>query len=898
MSDRLSSPLFDRLLAPATGLMARLRFGQKAMVIGASFMLTCAILAGIIVVGSNAELDAAQRQAAATSGLVQLHRAMLAMQEHSQLVVRSAAKDPVPAEALAHSVEAVATDLDAFDTWQQSLPGVPLQQPLQAVRDAWTKAVANHADAAVAVADHDVAIRRVGETMGHLAEATGLALAADPAVFYMSRAATEWVPTLAEYTAQQGLVGVRVAGEGAIWVDDRTNLAVSRNMQQYVRSRMELELKKAEAAMPSLTGTFGKPLRSAVDAMALQNEAIQKHILDPETPSMPVKAMSARTEATRLAMASAMSAADLSLTTSANAQITRLQRRTTLTASCVLLVLLLSAYLFLGFSRSTRTTLYAIQSAAERVAIGQFPERVQVHSRDELRGIASSLERAVVTLRGFEHAQRELYEAHERGEIDERLDTDAFPGSFGVMAREINTLVASHIAVNTRVIEVVSAYARGDLSVDIERYPGKKSQITLAVDAVKAGTQAINAEITTLVDAAVAGDLSRRGDAERFEFVYHDVINGLNTLMATADGGINEVGALLAAVADGNLNRRVVVDLPGQFGRLAADANRTVDTLTDIVGQIRQGSDAISAAASEIATGNNDLSQRTEQQAASLEETASSMEELTSTVKQNADNARQANQLALGAADVAEQGGQVVGRVVQTMSAITDSSKKIVDIIGVIDGIAFQTNILALNAAVEAARAGEQGRGFAVVAAEVRSLAQRSANAAKEIKQLITDSVVKVGEGSQLVDQAGRTMGEIVTSVKRVTDIIADIAAASVEQSTGIEQVNQVITQMDEGTQQNAALVEEASASAHSLEQQAEQLVQTVAVFRIDQEHPPIVAKARPVRTHAPLPVAAIQHPVPPARIRKAVTQTTKASARRTGNGTSLNGGDAHWQEF
>ncbi|WP_238345971.1 methyl-accepting chemotaxis protein, partial [Luteimonas saliphila] len=260
-------------------------------------------------------------------------------------------------------------------------------------------------------------------------------------------------------------------------------------------------------------------------------------------------------------------------------------------------------------------------------------------------------------------------------------------------------------------------------------------------------------------------------------------------------------------------------------------ANRTVDRLADIVGQIRTGSDAINSAASEIAAGNDDLSRRTEQQAASLEETASSMEELTSTVRQNADNARQANQLAIGAVDVASQGGEVVGKVVQTMSAISESSNRIADIIGVIDGIAFQTNILALNAAVEAARAGEQGRGFAVVAAEVRSLAQRSAGAAKEIKTLITDSADKVRHGNDLVDQAGRTMGEIVTSVKRVTDIIADISAASQEQSAGIEQVNQAITQMDESTQQNAALVEEATAAARSMEQQAGQLVQTVAVF-------------------------------------------------------------------
>jgi methyl-accepting chemotaxis protein len=257
------------------------------------------------------------------------------------------------------------------------------------------------------------------------------------------------------------------------------------------------------------------------------------------------------------------------------------------------------------------------------------------------------------------------------------------------------------------------------------------------------------------------------------------------------------------------------------------------DSLMTTVGQVRLGTETISTASREIANGNADLSARTEAQASSLEQTTSSMEELTSTVKQNAENARQANQLVVSASDVATRGGDVVGQVVETMGSIKESSRKIVDIIGVIDGIAFQTNILALNAAVEAARAGEQGRGFAVVASEVRSLAQRSAAAAKEIKTLIGDSVEKVDVGSRLVDQAGRTMDEIVTSVRHVADIMNEIASASAEQSSGIEQVNRAVSQMDEMTQQNAALVEQAAAAAASMQDQAVTLAQAVAVFRL-----------------------------------------------------------------
>ena len=292
-------------------------------------------------------------------------------------------------------------------------------------------------------------------------------------------------------------------------------------------------------------------------------------------------------------------------------------------------------------------------------------------------------------------------------------------------------------------------------------------------------------------------------------------------------------------IASGDLTAHIEVKSTDETGQLLSSLKEMNEGLAQIVGEVRNGADSIATATEEIAAGNADLSQRTEEQASALEETASSMEELTSTVKQNADNSQAANQLAINASGVAVKGGEVINRVVLTMESITGSSKKISDIIGVIDGIAFQTNILALNAAVEAARAGEQGRGFAVVAAEVRSLAQRSAAAAKEIKALIEDSVGKVQDGSRLVEEAGRTTQEIVTSIKRVTDIMAEISAASLEQSSGIEQVNTAITQMDDVTQQNAALVEQAAAAAESLEDQARQLVGVVARFTLENSPKP-----------------------------------------------------------
>ena len=306
------------------------------------------------------------------------------------------------------------------------------------------------------------------------------------------------------------------------------------------------------------------------------------------------------------------------------------------------------------------------------------------------------------------------------------------------------------------------------------------------------------------------------------------------TLLRAISGPLEEAMTIATKVAEGDLTGRIESHSTNEIGALLTALDKMKGNLAGIVHEVRGSTYTISSASSEIAAGNMDLSNRTTEQAGSLEQTASSMDELTSTVKQNADNARQANQLAQSASEVAVRGGDVVAQVVDTMGSINDSSKKIVDIIGVIDGIAFQTNILALNAAVEAARAGEQGRGFAVVASEVRNLAQRSAGAAKEIKELIGDSVAKVDSGAKLVDQAGATMQEIVTSIQRVTDIMGEITQASQEQTSGLDQINQAIGQMDSITQQNVALVEEAAAAAGSLQEQANALTQVVSVFKLD----------------------------------------------------------------
>ncbi|MFZ3018769.1 MAG: methyl-accepting chemotaxis protein [Gallionella sp.] len=566
-----------------------------------------------------------------------------------------------------------------------------------------------------------------------------------------------------------------------------------------------------------------------------------------------------------------------------------------------IIILILSIVIGLFIFRVARAITVPLAEGLEvasKIAAGDLSSRIVATSRDEtgklleaMRTMQSNLSQIVDEIKNI------VEDAAVHGRFDYKMKMEGKSGYTKELSELLNQLSDTVDGALKDTVRVATALADGDLSQKITKeYPGMFGQTKDGVNGTVESLTKIVGEIKAIVeDAAVRGSFGTKMDMTGKQGYVKELSELLNQLSDVTEAGISDVVRVANALAKGDLTQTIAKEYAGSFNDMKVGVNGTVTNLKLLIGDIKEATDTINTASKEIAAGNSDLSQRTEEQASSLEETASSMEELTSTVKQNAENAKQADQLAIGASDVAGKGGAVVHEVVDTMDSINESSRKIVDIISVIDGIAFQTNILALNAAVEAARAGEQGRGFAVVAGEVRNLAQRSAAAAKEIKTLIDNSVEKVDGGSKLVAQAGQTMEEIVTSIKRVTDIMSEITAASVEQSQGIEQVNQAITQMDEVTQQNAALVEEAAAAAESLEEQAQNLAVSVATFKVDEGGGTAPAHRAPALAHP----APARKPAAHPAVKSAVpAKAGKGSVRKAAESNMQGGEEGEWSEF
>jgi methyl-accepting chemotaxis protein len=475
-----------------------------------------------------------------------------------------------------------------------------------------------------------------------------------------------------------------------------------------------------------------------------------------------------------------------------------------------------------------------IGKVMSKVAQGDVNQRVQAEGRGSLNQLKNDINLSLDSLNCLNDIAL-IASALSKGDLTQTISKN-YPGTFGTVIAGMNVTVSALTSIVNEIHTIVEAAAnQGDFSkrMDLSGKQGFGKVIGESLNQLSDTTDTGLKDVTRVAKAFALGDFSQKITRE-CHGAFGETKDGINALSDTTATSLKDIMRVANAMADGDLTQIITKRYPGAFGQTSDSINTTVNTLKRLVDEIKVATESISADARQIAEGNADLSHRTEDQAASLEKTAASMEELSATVKQNADNANQANQLATAASGVALKGGNAVSEVVATMSDINNSANKIEDIISVIDSIAFQTNILALNAAVEAARAGEQGRGFAVVAGEVRNLAQRSASAAKEIKELISDSVSKTAEGTKQVENAGKTMQDIVSSVQRVTDIMGEITAASQEQSIGIAQVNEAIIKMDDVTQQNTALVEEAAAAAESLMEQADELMKAVSVFQLE----------------------------------------------------------------
>ncbi len=486
----------------------------------------------------------------------------------------------------------------------------------------------------------------------------------------------------------------------------------------------------------------------------------------------------------------------------------------------------------------TNTGLSDVMRVAQALSEGDLNQRIERDYPGIFGQTGSAVNATVEALKLIIRDIDRIVQAANQGDFSVRTDLTGKQGFGKDISASLNNLVDVTNTGLVDVMRVVQALAAGDLNQRIERnYPGVFGQTGNAVNATTDALKLIVSDINRIVLAANQGDFSIRTNLTGKQGFGRELSELLNQLSETTESGLKDILRVANTLAQGDLTQTIDKDYPGLFGETRNGINTTVSNLTALIGQLKDSVALINTAASEIAAGNQDLSSRTEEQASSLEETASSMEELTSTVKENTEGANTANRDAQAAAEVAARGGATVKGSVAVMEEISDSSKKIADIVGVIDSIAFQTNILALNAAVEAARAGEQGRGFAVVATEVRNLAKRSADAAREIKALIGDTLSRIDNGAAQATLAGRQMDEIVGAIANVSKVINDIAAAGVEQSTGIEQVTQAVSQMDEVTQQNAALVEEAAAAAESLREQAEQLSQAIAQFKLAGSH-------------------------------------------------------------
>ncbi|WP_374494232.1 methyl-accepting chemotaxis protein [Zoogloea sp.] len=864
-------------LSPAIRVMNRLSVQGKLALLGLIALAPVVVLAFMLLERINSDIAFSTKETLTVDLVMPARNLMQAVQAHRGISVNVIGGDTSLAPKLAEMKTKAEQAIKAGDATNELLgASLGTDAAWVSIRQGWQElqARALNVEAAESFRLHSDYIAKVKAFITQVADNTNATLDPELETYYLMDLFVTRLPELAEDAGRLRALGTGLAFRRQSTEAERIEAHVLMRRLADGRAALDASVSKAGGNQAALREAIEGPKKVIGDNVDALTSLVNGNLLGSSVAGVnPGQVFEVGTQA----VDSSYTLLDVSakeFEKYLTLRIERLEGARVLALAAIAISLILAGYLFMGFRRTMLSGISEIQSGLGRIGSGVLDVPLTVASKDAfgdialdlnemqaslLNRIASEQENAAANLRirnALDKASTNIMLADNEGRIIycnesvlgmlKEAESDIrkeLPG-FGVQgllgsnfdsfhknpAHQRNLLGAlrgehrATVRVGGRTFSLVAnpvVSEKGERLGSVVEWQDRTSEVRLEQD------------LASLLKSALEGNFAQRLSLEGRTGFLASLAENLNSLMGVVATNLEDIARVLNAIARGDLTEKITADYGGTFGQLKDDTNTTVERLREVVGQIKEASESINVAAQEIAAGNSDLSSRTEEQASSLEETASSMEELNATVRQNADNARQAKELASSSNEVAEQGGAMVGRVVETMGSIQESAKKIADIIGVIDSIAFQTNILALNAAVEAARAGEQGRGFAVVASEVRSLAQRSAQAAREIKALIADSVDKVEDGAKLVNEAGQTMEEVVSNFQKLSSLVTEIAEASSEQSSGIEQVTQAVGQMDEVTQQNAALVEEAAAAAESLEEQAGNLVRAVSTFRL-----------------------------------------------------------------
>ncbi len=862
---------------PGRLLIERFRFGPKFAIVGLVLLLPFAAL--FISNWQSVNADVAQIQQE-RQGLILIESALRltqSIQMHRRHVSDALSGNP---QAAALQTDARLNVDEKFSDWgakgADTVTGLGAGRVYEEARSQWV-ALKSYKLPSTSVEAHDRLVDMLHHYLGLARDGAHLTIDPDATSFYLQDALVKRIPVSSDALERLRASATLAGRQKTLSQDQRVLISVWLSRVQEAEAELQTNLAKAVRNTPTLQSSLGPAINLVRERQALFLQAVKQDVLVPrriqQQPAVLAALANEAINAHQQLLDQLVPALDQRLL----GRIHQLQSRLRLQTTVSVVFLLLGLYLFASLRSSVVGQVKQMRTAVEAIAAGDFSQPLQTSSSDEVGELVSVFDRVRHDLGRRMETEQRLSEQMLRVKI--ALDNAGTPFR---IADQSGTVVYA----NPQMLEVLRSIepelkrrnpafnidtfvgsSIGNLMANPTEYlsrldelksltltemeiGGRFFNITTAPvfneQGVRLGTVgewidrteqvAVENELAGIVAAAAAGDFSKRVDLRGKSGFFLNLGKSLNQLLETGDNGLHAVADILQSLARGDLTQGLQGDYQGLFAQVQLDANTTAERLCSLVVQIRDAAELINAAAREISAGNADLSSRTEQQASSLEETASSMEQLSATVRQNADSARQANALAASSNVLAMRGGEMVQRVVSTMSEIQVGSNRIADIVGVIDTIAFQTNILALNAAVEAARAGEQGRGFAVVASEVRSLAQRSATAAKEIRELIASSVSKVEDGVMLVHEAGNTISNVVSSFADVARLVTDISNASREQSSGIDQVTQAVGEMDEVTQQNAALVEEAAAAAESLEAQARELVEVVSRFKLEEE--------------------------------------------------------------